>query len=161
MRTAAGPGWPRQLRARLSRAAPAPPPQEPGQAFSLGLSHACKRWSTIIIIINWFISHATFCLLDSPTARKRQCPLAGAGLSLTPSHSCQSTFRQDHSTHLLQPPTPSVPSLQGTLLYGCKADPKAGSVLLDTQKSSHALICQPKLCTADQQQPPTSAGLVP
>lgn len=40
-RTAAAPGWPRWLRARLGRAPPAPPPpQEPGQASSLGLPHA-------------------------------------------------------------------------------------------------------------------------
>jgi len=39
-RTATARGWPRWLRARLGRDPPAPPPWEPGQASSLGQSHA-------------------------------------------------------------------------------------------------------------------------
>lgn len=42
-------------------------------ASSLGLSHAWERHSTVIIIINWFISRTTFCLPDSPAAHKGQC----------------------------------------------------------------------------------------
>lgn len=120
----------------------APPPQEPGQASSLGLSHAYKKQSTVIIIINWFIYHTTFCLLDSPTAHQGQCLLAGAGLSPVLGHSSQSMFGQDHSTHLLQSLTPSVLSFQWTLLYSHEAECKAGSILPNTWKSSHTLPAQ-------------------
>lgn len=54
---------------------------------SLGLSPDWKRQSTVIIVINCFISHTTFCLPDSLAARK--------GRSL----SGQRTCRGDHGAH--------------------------------------------------------------
>lgn len=94
-----------------------------GHCSSLGLSPAWKRQSTVIIVINCFISHTTFYLPDSPAARKGRC-LSGAGRgrvrgTTAPTHPCT---------------LPLLSFLPRDL--GCKRHPRAGAVLPNTHKSS-------------------------